>query len=62
MKTVIQDIFFKQMQSIQKTIFNPDKDLPFLPERKKLQKVKKLACSIEDEKKYVIHIRASKKY
>ena len=36
------------------------KDLPFLPERKKLEKVEKLVCSIEDKQKYVIHIRALK--
>ena len=34
--------FWKQMQSIQKQIFNLHKDLPFLPERKKLEKVKNL--------------------
>ena len=36
------------------------KDLPFLTERKKLEKVEKLVCSIEDEEKYVIYIRALK--
>ena len=36
------------------------KDPPFLPERKKLEKVKKLVCDIEDKKKYVIHIRTLK--
>ena len=36
------------------------KDLPFLPERKKIEKVEKLVCSIEDKKKYAIHIRALK--
>ena len=36
------------------------KDPPFLPERKKLEKVEKLVCSIEDKEKYVIHIRALK--
>ena len=30
------------------------------PERKKVEKVEKLICSIEDKKKYVIHIRALK--
>ena len=42
-----------------KTLFNSHKDLPFLPERKKVEKVEKLICSIED-KEYVIHIRALK--
>ena len=43
-----------------KELFNSHKDLPFLPERKKAEKVEKLICSIEDKKKYVIHIRALK--
>ena len=43
-----------------KKIFSSHKDLPFLPERKKLEKVEKLVCSIEDKEKYVIHIRALK--
>ena len=30
------------------------------PERKKVEKVEKLICSIEDKKKYVIYIRALK--
>ena len=36
---------------------NSHKGLPFLPKRKKLEK---LVCSIEDKEKYVIHIRALK--
>ena len=43
-----------------KELFNSHKDLPFLPERKKVEKVEKLICSIEDKEKYVIHIRALK--
>ena len=41
-------------------LFNLHKDLPFLPERKKVNKVEKLICSIEDKEKYVIHIRVLK--
>ena len=41
-------------------LFNLHKDLPFLPERKKVNKVEKLICGIEDKEKYVIHIRALK--
>ena len=41
-----------------KTLWGSHKDLPFLPERRKLEKVEKLACSIENIEKYVIHIRA----
>ena len=33
---------------------NPHKDLPFLPEGKKVNIVEKLVCSIEDKEKYVI--------
>ena len=43
-----------------KQLWNSHKDLPFLPERRKLEKVEKLVCSIEDKEKYVIHIRALK--
>ena len=38
-------------------LFGSHKDLPFLPARKKLEKVERLVCSIEDKEKYVIHIR-----
>ena len=43
-----------------KKLFGSHKDLPFLPERKKLEKVEKLVCGIENKEKYVIHIRALK--
>ena len=43
-----------------KQLFGSLKELPFLPERRKLEKVEKLVCSIEDKEKYVIHIRALK--
>ena len=56
----MQDIFLKQMQSIQKKLFKSHNDLPFLPQRKKLGKVKMLVCGIEGKEKYVIHIRALK--
>ena len=32
-------------------------DLPFLPERMKIEKVKKLVANLHDKTKYVIHIR-----
>ena len=41
-----------------KEVFNLHKDLPFLPKRKKVEKVEKLICSIENKEKYVIHIRS----
>ena len=37
MKIVMQDI----LQSIQKKLWNSHKDLPFLPEKKKLEKLEK---------------------
>ena len=37
-----------------KELFNLHKDLPCLPERKKVGKVEKLICSIENKEKYVI--------
>ena len=41
-------------------MFNLHKDLPFLLERKKVNKVGKLICSIEDKEKYVMHMRVLK--
>ena len=41
-------------------LFSLQVDLSSLPERKKIEKVKKLVCSIEDKEKYVVHIRALK--
>ena len=36
------------------------KDLPFLPQRKKINKVHKLVTTLDDKEKYVIHIAALK--
>ena len=52
--------FFEVDIEYPKTLFNNHKDLPFLPERKKVEKVQKHICSTEDKQKYVIHIRALK--
>ena len=35
----------------QKELFNFHKGLPFLPKRKRVEKVEKLICSIEDKEK-----------
>ena len=43
-----------------KELWSSHKERPFLPERKKNRKSRKLVCSIEDKEKYVIHIRALK--
>ena len=40
-----------------KNLFNLHSDLPFLPERNKIDK---LVCSIHDKQNYVVHIRALK--
>ena len=34
--------------------------MPFLPKREKINNCEKLVCSVEDEEKYVVHIRALK--
>ena len=64
MKIVIWDILRDIIREVDidypKELFNFHKGLPFLPERKKVEKVEKLICSIEDKEKYVIHIRALK--
>ena len=39
-----------------KNLFNLHKDLPFLAERKKIEKCKKLVCSIHDKENYVVDI------
>ena len=43
-----------------KQLWSSHKDLPFLPEGRKLEKVEKLVCSIEDKEKYVVQIRSLK--
>ena len=41
-----------------KNLFNLHKDFLFLAERKKIEKCKKLICSIHDKQNYVVHTRA----
>ena len=43
-----------------KALFNLHKDLSFLPKIEKINKYKKLICSIESKERYVVHIRALK--
>ena len=52
--------FFEVDIDYLKELLNLHKDLPFLPESKKVNKVEKLICSIEDKNKYVIYIRVLK--
>ena len=41
-------------------IHGEQKDLPFLPQKEKINKCQKLICSIEDKEKYVVHIKVLK--
>ena len=43
-----------------KDLHNLHNDLPFLPERMKINKCNKLVCDIYDKSKYVVHIRRLK--
>ena len=43
-----------------KKLFDLHKDLPFLPERKKVNKIEKLICNIEDKEKHGMHIKVLK--
>ena len=48
--------FFEGDIGYPKELFNLHKDLPFLPESKKVNKVKKLICDIKDKKKNMLFI------
>ena len=52
--------FFEVDIEYSKQLWSSHKDLPFLPEGRKLEKVEKRVCSIEDKENYIIHIRALK--
>ena len=56
MKKIIKDIFLKFTFNILRNYKNPLNDLPFLPERMKLEKAKKLVANSYDNTEYVIHI------
>ena len=55
MKKIIKDIFLKFTFNILRNYKNPLNDLQFLPERMKLEKVKKLVANSYDNTEYVIH-------
>ena len=44
-----------------KKLINLHRDLPFLPEKKKVETCKKLVFNIHNKENYVVHIRALKK-
>ena len=43
-----------------KNLYGLHEDLPFLPERMKISKCKKLVCNLYDKKNYVVHVRSLK--
>ena len=43
-----------------KNLHKQHSDLPFLPEKMKINKLNKLVCTIQDKENYVVHIRALK--
>ena len=43
-----------------KNLLNMHSDLPFLPERMKIDKCNKLVCNLYDKKNYVVHRRSLK--
>ena len=43
-----------------KTLHDLHSDLPFLPERMKIDKCEKLVCNLHNKKKYVVHINSLK--
>ena len=51
MKMVVLRIFFEVDIDYPKELLNLHKDLPFLPESKKVNNVEKLICGVEDKKK-----------
>ena len=46
--------------SITRVNYTIHSDMPFLPERMKIDKTKKLVCNLHDKKKYVVHISVLK--
>ena len=54
---IIKVIFLKWMLDIRRDLHS---DLPFLTERKKINKCKKLVCNVFNKKKYVIHVNSLK--
>ena len=55
-KIVTKVIYLKQMLIIQVNYINYISDMPFLPEKMKIDKTQKLVCNLRDKKKYVVHI------
>ena len=60
MKKVMLVIYLFVDIEYPKTLRMSHKDLPFLPDRMKVNKVKKLVCNVTDKKNYSTHIVALK--
>ena len=60
MKIIIEGYILEREVECPKNSFNLHSDLPFLPERKKIEKFKKLVCNIHNKENYVVHIKALK--
>ena len=60
MKTMMRDIFLKQMLNILDNYLIFTNIFHFYQKEKKINKCKKLICSIESKEKYLAHIRALK--
>ena len=56
----IESSYLKVNVKYPKNLFNLLKDLAFLAEKMKIEKCKKLVCSIHEKENYVVHIRALK--
>ena len=57
---IVTGYFLEKDIDYPKELFDLHEGLPFFPESKKVNEVEKLICGIEDNKNYVIHIRALK--
>ena len=57
---IYKEYFLEVDIEYSKNLFSLHSDLPFLPARSKIKNRNKLACSICDNKNYVVHIKALK--
>ena len=60
MKIVMTGYIVKVDVEHQKNLLKLHSDLPFLPKRTTMNKCTKLACTVQNKEKYVIHILALK--
>ena len=56
MKRVLKGNFLKLLFNILKKILDLHNDLPFLPEKGKIEKVEKHVVNLNDKIEYVVHI------